>query len=85
MPAWFQIGHMAALGGASPSRGEEGLQKYLAYTPKPGEPAIARAHYWLGMIFEKQGKKAEARERYNASLRLNPSQKDVAQALKRVS
>jgi tetratricopeptide (TPR) repeat protein len=85
MPAWFQIGHMAALGGASLSRGEEGLQKYLAYTPKPGEPAISRAHYWLGMIFEKQGKKAEARERYNASLRLNPSQKDVAEALKRVS
>ena len=67
------------------ARGEEALRKYLAYTPKDDEPSHARAHYWLGQIYEKQGKKAEAKASFATSLKLNPAQKDVAEALKRVS
>jgi len=37
------------------------------------------------VIYEKQGKKAEARTRYQTSLRLLSGQKDVTEALKRVS
>ena len=85
MPGWFQIGHMAAINGNDYARGEQSLQKYLAYTPKNDEPSVARAHYWLGQIYEKQGKKNEAKAAYNASLKLNPTQKDVQEALKRVS
>jgi Tfp pilus assembly protein PilF len=86
MPGWFEVGHMAALTGANQSRGEESLRKYLTYTPKSDDdPPLARAHYWLGMIFEKQGKKSDARQSYMTSLRLDPNQKDVAEALKRVS
>lgn len=85
MPGWFQIGHMAALTGANLQRGEEALRKYLAYTPHTDEPPLYRAHFWLGGIYEKQGKKAEAKQSYNTSLRINPGQKDVAEALKRVS
>lgn len=84
MPGWFQIGHMAALTGASLARGEDALRRYLAYTPKPDEPPHARAHYWLGQIHEKQGKRAEARQAYAASLRLNAGQKDVTEAMARV-
>ena len=57
MPGWFQIGHMAALSGTNLQRGEEALQKYLAYTPKQDEPQHYRAYFWLGGIYEKQGKK----------------------------
>jgi tetratricopeptide (TPR) repeat protein len=85
MPAWFQIGHMAALSGANLAHGEEALQKYIAYTPKPDEPPAYRAHYWLGAIFEKLGKRAEARQSYALSLRINPRQPDVAEALKKIS
>jgi TolA-binding protein len=85
MSGWFQIGHMAALMGTNFARGEEALRKYLAYTPKHDEPPHARAHYWLGQIWEKQGKKADAKAAYTKSLQLNPSQKDVSEALKRVS
>lgn len=85
MPGWFQVGHMAALTGAGMPRGEEALRKYLAYAPRVDEPPHARAHYWLGQIFEKQGKRAEAKASYQTSLRLNPAQKDVSEALKRVS
>jgi tetratricopeptide (TPR) repeat protein len=84
MPAYFQIGHAAALAGNNMARGEVTLKKYLAYLPKDDEPSIARAHYWLGGIYEKQGKKAEAKSSYAASLQINPNQKDVDAAMKRV-
>ncbi len=85
MPGWFRIGQMASLTGANLQRGEEALQKYLGYTPNHDEPPLYRAHYWLGGIYERQGRKAEALQSYATSLRLNPTQKDVAEALKRVS
>jgi len=84
MPAVFQIGHVAALSGTNYTRGEESLQKYLGYKPSGDDPGHHRTHYWLGMIYEKQGKKAEARAQYEASLKLRATQKDVSEALKRV-
>jgi Tfp pilus assembly protein PilF len=85
MQSYFQIGHVAALAANNFVRGEAALKKYLAYQPKDDEPSIARAHYWLGSVYEKQGKKAEAKASYAASMKINPNQKDVAEALKRVS
>jgi tetratricopeptide (TPR) repeat protein len=85
MPSYFRIGQLSVQSSADYARGEEALRKYLAYTPKIDEPPLARAHYWLGQIFEKQGKKAEAKASFATSLKLNPNQKDVAEALKRVS
>ena len=85
MPTLFRIGQLSVQSSADYARGEEALRKYLAYTPKENEPSLARAHYWLGQIFEKQGKKAEAKASFGTSLKLNPAQKDVAEALKRVS
>jgi tetratricopeptide (TPR) repeat protein len=85
MPVHFRLGQASVITNSNYARGEESLRKYLAYTPKPDEPSQARAHYWLGQIFEKQGKKAEAKASFATSLKLNPNQKDVAEALKRVS
>jgi tetratricopeptide (TPR) repeat protein len=84
MPSYFRAGQITVFTG-NLARGEELLRKYLAYAPKENEPSIARAHYWLGQVFEKQGKKAEAKASFATSLKLNPAQKDVAEALKRVS
>ena len=85
MPGWFQIGHMAAITGTNMERGEDSLRKYLSYTPKRNEPPVYRAHFWLGTIYEKQGKKAEAKASFAKALSANPNQKDVQEALKRVS
>jgi len=85
MPAYFQIGHVAVLAANNFARGEETLRKYLAYSPKEEEPSVARAYYWLGGIYEKQGKNAEAKSSYAESLKINPNQKDVDAAMKRVS
>ena len=85
MPTYARIGQVAALSGAQLARGEEALKTYLAYHPKSGEPDLASAHYTLGTIYEKQGKKAEARASYLAAARLAPASKAVQEALKRVS
>jgi tetratricopeptide (TPR) repeat protein len=85
MPGYFRLGQISVFTTSNYARGEELLHKYLAYTPKENEPSLARAHYWLGQIFEKQGKKAEAKASFETSLKLNAAQKDVAEALKRVS
>jgi tetratricopeptide (TPR) repeat protein len=83
--AWFQIGHSAALGGTNLARGEEALRHYLTAKIGDDDPPYARAHYWLGTIYEKQGRSAEAKASYVASLRINAKQKDVAAAIRRVS
>ncbi|MEO8348479.1 MAG: tetratricopeptide repeat protein [Acidobacteriota bacterium] len=48
-------------------------------------PSAARARYWLGAVYEKQGRKSEAKASYSASLKINPNQEDAAEAMKRVS
>ena len=85
MAAFYHVGRTAALSGTSLARGEEALKKYLAYTPMENEPTLASAHYFLGAIYEKQGKQPQAKQSYEAALRLNPSLKDASEALKRVS
>ena len=85
MPAWFHIGRVAAVSGANLARGEEALKKYLGYTPQVNEPPTANTHYWLGTIYEKLGRKAEAKQSYQTALKLNPALKSAAEALKRVS
>lgn len=85
MPPYFRIGQNAAQSETNYARGEEVLRKYLQYKPVDEEPSIARAWYWLGMIQEHQGKKAEARQSYLNAQKLMPDAKDIAEALKRVS
>ncbi|HEX9163896.1 MAG TPA: tetratricopeptide repeat protein, partial [Thermoanaerobaculia bacterium] len=64
MPAYFQIGHTAALASTNFVRGEEALKKYLGYKPLENEPSLARAWFWLGRIYEAQGRKADAKQSY---------------------
>ena len=86
MPPLYHIGRIASVANANLPRGEETLRKYLSgYTPKDNEPTLANAHYWLGAVLEKAGKKAEAKKSYETALKLNPGLKQATEALKRVS
>jgi TolA-binding protein len=85
MPAYFRIGQNAAQSESNYVRGEESARKYLGYKPADNEPSIAAAWFWLGMIQEKQGKKAEARQSYTNAQKLAPESKEYSEALKRVS
>lgn len=84
-PSLLRIAQAAALGNTNLARGEEAARQYLAHTPEDDEPPLARGWYWLGMVLEKQGKKADAKAAYQSSLRLAAGAKDVTEALKRVS
>src|SRR5258706_8893113 len=85
MPAYFRIGLHAAQSGSNYARGEAALRRYLEYKPGEEEPPPGRAWYWLGVIQEKQGRHAEARNCYLKAQKLVPEAKDVTEALKRVS
>ena len=81
----FRLGQISVLSTSNYPRGEEMLKKYLTLTLGDNDPTHARAWYWLGQIYEKQGKKAEAKQAFATSLKLAPGAKDVTEALKRVS
>ena len=85
MPAFYHLGRTASLANTNLARGEEALKKYVAYTPKGNEPTLANAHYYLGDIYEKEGKTAEAKQAYQAALKLNPTLTKASDALKRAS
>jgi tetratricopeptide (TPR) repeat protein len=85
MAAFYHLGRTASLANTNLARGEEAATKYVAYTPKENEPTLANAHYYLGLIYEKEGRKAEAKQAYQTALKLNPALKQALEALKRVS
>ncbi len=62
-----------------------GHDKAFAQAAEIRKRDAMKGHSVTAFIFEKQGKKAEAKASFAASLKLNPKQKDVAEALKRVS
>jgi tetratricopeptide (TPR) repeat protein len=85
MVTYLRLGQYAANSGLDFARGEEALRKYLAYKPTDKEPTHAAAWYALGMIQEKQGKKADAKASFTKALKLFPGDKTLSEALKRVS
>jgi tetratricopeptide (TPR) repeat protein len=64
---------------------ERDLKSYLASTPERSDwPSHASARYWLGRLYETQGKRAEAAEQYRAALQLDPKMKDAETRLSRL-
>ena len=85
MAAIYQTGRTCAVSGQRLDLGEEYLIKYLAYTPKQNEPSHAGANMRLGQIYEKKGKKSEAKSRYETALKLDNSLQEAKDGLSRVS
>lgn len=85
MPSYLRIGQVAALSESHYARGEEALRKYLTHKPTMQEIGHTSTWYYLGMIQEKQGKKADAKASYTNAKKLAPEAKHIAEALKRVS
>ena len=68
-----------------PSDAELLLKSYLATVPNSSDfPPHASAREWLGKLFEERGRFSEATEEYRLSLSLDPHNKSVEEALKRV-
>jgi predicted Zn-dependent protease len=84
MPARFRIGQAAALSGTELARGEDALKRYLTYLPKGSDPSLLSAYYHLGLVYEKGGKRVEARAAYARALTLAPRWKQAQEAAARV-
>lgn len=85
MAAAYQLGRTSAVSGQRLDDGEAHLLKYLAYTPKPNEPSHAGANMRLAQIYEKKGKKNDARLKYEAALKIDNTLQEAKDGLSRVS
>src|SRR6185436_18715424 len=85
MPPKFRIGALAADSNTMHARGEESLKAYLAYKPGDEEPQLVSAWFYLGKLYEAQGRKADAKQAYLSAQKLAPKSKEIAEAVKRVS
>lgn len=80
----YAIGRAAAESGEQLDRGEVALRSYLQHAPQPNEPSLAAAHWRLGMIAEKRGDAAGARQAYEAATRADPQFRAAKDALARI-
>jgi len=70
--------------GVELKRGEGYSRRYLAQEPEGEEPDAAHAHRLLGLILEKQGRRAEAVSELETAVQMNPAFKAAKDDLKRV-
>ena len=71
--------------GKNPSEAEMLLKSYIATVPNNSDlPTHASAREWLGKLNESLGRFSEATEQYRLSLTLDPHNKSVEEALRRV-
>jgi hypothetical protein len=85
-PSWlYQLGRIASVSGQQLERGAQALQAYLKLPEDRHRSAHAVAHYRLGLIYEKQGRKDLASQEFLATLADQPRHVDAKKALSRVS
>ena len=80
----YSAGRVAAESGEQLERGEAALREYLQHTPQPNEPSLAATHWRLGMIAEKRGNTAAARQEYQTAATMDPKLKQAKEALARL-
>lgn len=81
----YQLGKTSAVSGQRLDYGEQCMMKNLGYTPKQNEPSHAGANMRLAQIYEKKGRKAEAKEKYETALKMDNSLLEAKEGLSRVS
>ena len=63
--------------GSHLSRAEAYLRKYLSQEPEAGSPPLSAAHWRLGLVLEKEGRKDDARSELQTARRLQPDFKET--------
>ncbi len=81
----YYAGRAAALGGQDLARAEQELSAYLRLPLEDTDPTPASAHFYLGMAYEKQGRRDLARREYETAVRLDPDRQDARDALGRTA
>lgn len=64
---------------------EKELEEYIKVAPvRSGYPRASTAHYWLGKLFENEGKESAARSEYEMAWKQDPKNKSAEEAMKRL-
>jgi tetratricopeptide (TPR) repeat protein len=80
----YEAGRTALFAGRDLDRGQSALRRYLASKHGIDDPSPALAHLQLGLLAERRGDRAAAREEVATALRLDPSVEGGAAARKRL-
>jgi tetratricopeptide (TPR) repeat protein len=81
---FYQAARRFLLLGKELPRAESYIRKYLSQSPEAGAPDPAEAHWQLGLVLEKLGRKAEAIAEVEKALQLRPDLQDAKKDLKRM-
>jgi tetratricopeptide (TPR) repeat protein len=81
---YFTAGRTLAQSGADNARGERYLRHYLEQEPEPTGAKPAFAHWRLGQILEKQGRKGDAVAEYQKAAQMAPDNEPIQKDLKRL-
>jgi tetratricopeptide (TPR) repeat protein len=82
LAAHFLAGLEILLAGKDLARSEQYLRKYVVQEPEGYAPRLSRAHWRIGQVLAKQGRKAEAIAEMQAALQLEPNLEDAKKDLK---
>ena len=83
--AFYQAGKVLLFSAKDLPRAERYFRMYLTIEPEGGEPHHAAAHWRLGLVLEKAGKKTEAIAEMEEALRSQPDFKEAKEDLKRLT
>lgn len=81
---YFTAGRVLSNSGKDNARAERYLQKYLSQEPEIRGPSHALAHWRLGIVYEKMGRKPDAVREIETAIRMNPELEDAKKDLKRL-
>jgi tetratricopeptide (TPR) repeat protein len=82
LPGYFGVARSDLLSGQNLDEAELDFKKYLSRWPEEGDPSLANAHWRLGQVYEKQGKKDLAVAEWQEALKLAPNYKAAQESLK---
>jgi tetratricopeptide (TPR) repeat protein len=84
LAAYYQLGRVGAVTGQRLDRAEQAMTRYLQSRPGPADPPLTFAHWRMGMIYERQGRRDPAKAEYRTALALDPANAQARAALTRL-
>jgi len=81
----FDVANLLLHAGRNFSGALQMLERYVAQENTSEEGPVFQAHYLMGTLLEKQGKKKEAAQEFQAALKMASQYKPAKDALARVS
>ncbi len=81
---YYQAGRALLCTGKDLARAERYFRRYLGPEPEGEAPTLAHAHWRLGLVLEKKGRKPEAVAEIEAALRMRPDLGEAKKDLKRL-